>query len=262
MVRLLLVLLVLLPAGARAQTLLDAVSGSWAIGSTAECGRSPYQWTVQASDTGTTIAFRDRTGRVNSERVDAQQQDGFTTTTVASPDVRAGTRWDYRAAGAGFTVRNLSTGRQFTLVRCATSGQQQAVAAPTFSDPVALIAWLIGHSGKGFNAVDDAATGNVFSPGLRQAVRAAMLRSRQRDEPPCGADGDIILDTQEDGETQNVRLSAQPTGPDRVTVAASFDVDGYHRDRRYMTVNLDGAWKLENIIESNGSSLRRSLDCR
>ena len=256
--------MLLLPAGAKAQSVLAAVNGTWAIGSAAECARSPYEWSVQPSDGGTSIAFRDRTGRANTERVDAQQPDGFTTTTVSSPDVRAGTRWDYRRTGPDtFIVRNLATGRQFTLVRCAAAAVAvPAVATPVFTDPVALITWLIGHSGRGFNATDDGSAVNVFSPGLRDAIRRSLLRSRQAGDVPCGLDGDILLDTQEEGIVRNLRLSAAPNGPDRVAVAASYEVDGYHRDRRYLTVNLDGAWKLENINESDGSSLRRLLDCR
>ena len=263
MLRSLLIPLTLLPFPAAAQSVLNGVNGAWAIGSPAACAGSSYDWTVLSSDAATTIIFRDRAGRVNSERIDAQQQDGFTTTTISSQDVRPGTRWDYRTTSPGtFTVRNLSNGRQFTLVRCSPATHPQPVATPTFADPVALVTWLIGHSSGGFEAWDDAANANVFSPGLREALRMSFLRSRQQGEPPCGADGNIILDMQENGAAHNLRLSSRPTAPDRVTVAASFDVDGYHRDRRFMTVNLDGVWKLENIVQANGSSLRRSLDCR
>lgn len=133
---------------------------------------------------------------------------------------------------------------------------------PTFTDPAALVTWLLQHSSRDFRPEDDNASDNVFSPGLRAALRATYLRSRQRNEPPCGANGDIILDTQEEGAPANLRVSVQPTGSDRVTVATSYDIAGYHRDRRYLTINLGGVWKLENIIEADGSSLRRSLDCR
>jgi len=135
-------------------------------------------------------------------------------------------------------------------------------ATPTFTDPMALVTWLIEHSGRGFDYSNDAATVAVFSPGLRTALRASFARSRQRGEPPCGANDDIILSTQEGGAAQNLRLSAQTTAPDRTTVASSFDVDGYHRDKQFMTVNLGGVWKLENIVEIGEGSLRRSLDCR
>ena len=119
--------------------------------------------------------------------------------------------------------------------------------------------WLIGHSSHGFNPLNGAETVNVFSPGLRTAIRDNMQHSRQTDAPPCGADGDIILDTQDAGMVRGPDLTVQTTAPERVTVAGSYEVDEYHRDRRYMTVNLGGSWKLENIIESNNSSLRQSL---
>ena len=94
----------------------------------------------------------------------------------------------------------------------------QVGAIPTFTDPTALVTWLIEHSGqRGFNYANDADTANVFSPGLR----AAFARSRKVNEPPCGADGDIILDTQEGGAAQNVRLALHEAAPDRATVAAS-----------------------------------------
>ena len=137
-----------------------------------------------------------------------------------------------------------------------------SVPAPTFNDPTALVTWLITHSGHGFEARDDAATATVFSPGLRAAIRTSFARSRQRKEPPCGADGDIILDSQEPGTPENLRVSAQTTAPDRQTVAATFDIVGYHRTPKFMTVLLDGTWKVENIISADGLSLRRSLDCR
>lgn len=264
--RRLLALALLLPACAHADPLLDTVAGMWVIGSTSNCVRNPYEWTVLPFKFEATLTFHDRAGRTNTERVDTGGQDGFTTTTLSSPDVPAGTRWAYEAAGPGVVaVRNFGTGRQFTLLRCALTEhgpKLTAGPAPTFAEPLALVAWLIGHSGRGFVAVDEAANETVFSPGLRAALRASLLRSRQRDEPPCEANGDIILDTQEGGTAQNLRLSVQPTAADRAMVSASYDVDGSHRDRRYFTVNLDGVWKLENIIEANGTSLRRSLDCR
>lgn len=80
------------------------------------------------------------------------------------------------------------------------SAAARAVSTPTFTDPAALVTWLIkSNNGRGFQFVDDAATAPVFSPGLRSALLASLTRSRQRNEPPWGADGDIILDTQEDG---------------------------------------------------------------
>lgn len=134
-------------------------------------------------------------------------------------------------------------------------------AAPTFSDQVALVTWLLQHSGRDFDFSKDAATPTVFSPGLRSAIRASLARSRQVNEPPCGADGDIVLATQEFGPAENMRISAQQTATDRVTVTTSFDVVGYHRDRRFLTVNMDGIWKVENI-EADGHSLRRLLACQ
>ena len=133
--------------------------------------------------------------------------------------------------------------------------------APSFSDPTVLVAWLIKNSGAGFNVMDETANAAVLTPGLRAALRVSLARSRQRNEPPCGANGDIILGTQEEGAAQNVRLSAEATAPDRQAVSASFDIVGSHRTLKYMTVLLDGAWKVENII-SEGVSLRRSLDCK
>ena len=138
----------------------------------------------------------------------------------------------------------------------------RGTATPVFTDPIALVTWLIQQSGHGTSFSDDAANVAVFSPGLRTALRTSYARSRQRNEPPCGMDGDIILNTQEGGAAQNLRLSTQATAPDRTTVASSFDVDGYHRNQQFMTVNLGGAWKLENIVDAHGVSLRRSLDCR
>lgn len=138
----------------------------------------------------------------------------------------------------------------------------KGTAAPAFTDPVALVTWLIRNSGHGFQADDDATTASVFSPGLRATLRASLARSRQRNEPPCGADGDIILNSQEDGTPQNLRLSTRSTAPDRQTVTVSFDIVGYHRDRRFMTVLLDGTWKVDNIVDADGASLRRSLECR
>ena len=159
--------------------------------------------------------------------------------------IAVGARLSYRAA--------------VLLVAAATS--VQAAPAPTFNDPVALVGWLLRTSGHGFNALDDAADAPVFSPGLRAAVRASLTQARRTNDPPCGGDGDFILDTQENGVVRNVRLNAQATGTDRRAVSASYDVDGYHRERRFMVVLLDGAWKLENIVEANGRSLRRALGC-
>ncbi len=138
----------------------------------------------------------------------------------------------------------------------------RAAATPTFSDPAALVTWLIQHAnGNGFKPEDDAANTAVFSPGLRAALRASFARSRQRNEPPCGADGDVIVETQEFGPVTNLRVGSQPTAADRATVAASFDVVGYHRAPKFMAVLLDGTWKVENIVTADGSSLRRVLAC-
>ncbi|HEY0205172.1 MAG TPA: hypothetical protein VGC15_13600 [Acetobacteraceae bacterium] len=262
----LLAALILLPSAAPAQGLLDGMGGAWAIGSTASCVRSPYELTVTSRGANPVLSFRDQAGRVNDERVDSQREDGVSTTTLRSPDVPPGTRWTYAAMRTGaFVVHNLSNGKQFTIVRCPSSVPRPAAAgdnAPAFSDPTALVAWLLQQSSSGTNFTDDAKNADVFSPGLRAALRASAARSRREGAPPCGANGDIIRDSQETGRVENLRLSTQAAAPDRATVAASFDVDGYHRDRRFMAVNLDGAWKLENVIEADGSSLRRSLDCR
>ena len=102
----------------------------------------------------------------------------------------------------------------------------QAAPAPAFSDPVALVDWLLHNSGHGFNALDDAASAPVFSPGLRAGVRASLAQARRTNDPPCGGDGDFILNTQENGLLRNVRLSARATAADRRTVSASYDVDG------------------------------------
>lgn len=267
---LLLIALTLLPAAARAQAPLDAIAGAWAIGAVSACSGAAYDATVRAADSPPSLTFRDRAGRANVEQVIAQRPGGFTTATLASPDVAPGTRWDYAAAGPDrFEVRNLATGRRFVLLRCTgpqatphTTPRAAALPIPLFANPAELISWLLLHSGRGFDPGNVPATAPVFSPGLRAALESSYARSRRDDEPPCGAEGDILLSTQEDGAAQNIRLAVQATAPDRATVSASFDADGYHRDRRYMTVLLDGVWKLENILETDGGSLRRALDCR
>ena len=112
---------------------------------------------------------------------------------------------------------------------------------PTFSDPLSLVTWLLQHSGRDFDYTKDSTTVNVFSPGLRTALRNSFAHSRQVNEPPCGANGDIILASQEIGPVTNLRLSVEHTASDRATVSASFDIMGYHRDRQFMTVILDSA---------------------
>ena len=253
----------------RAQVSLDAIAGTWAIGNPAACTTAPYTVTVQANGTPPAIVFTDRAGNANTEDLDTIGPEGFATTTAASRNTTLGTRWTYTLAGPDrFEVRNGENGRRFNLVRC-TPGTQPAVmprtparTTPTFTDPASLVTWLLQHSGRDFDPGNDTANAAVFSPGLRAALRATFQRSRERNQPPCGANGDIILATQEAGAPENLRTSVQPTAPDRITVAASYDLLGDHRNRRYLTVNLDGAWKLENIIEADGISLRRSLDCR
>lgn len=263
MFRAVLVASTLLPLVVRAEGVLDGAAGAWAIGGGTACARSSYQLEVLPSGTGMTIRFRARSGRVNQERVDAQPGDGFTATTKASPDVPAGTRSEYTAGGpAVFVVRNLSSGRSFTLVRYPTAGARQALQqqaqppiartvptvgpAPTFSDPVALVGWLVENSARGFNASDDTQNANVLSPGLRAALRASLQRARQRGEAPCGVDADIIRAVQDDVTLGNLRLAAEPTGPDRVRVTATYDLDGSWRSWQFLTVNLDGGWKVKS----------------
>ncbi len=263
----LLIALILLPSAARAQALSDVMGGSWAIGSTSNCLRSPYEFTVTTRDASTVLSFRDQAGRINDERLDYQWEDGVNTTTLRSPDVPPGTYWTYVLTRTrAFLVRNLSNGKQFTMVPCSIGAPRLFATVeggdPTFTDPTALVAWLLQQSSQGVNFGDASKNANVFSPGLRGALRASFAQSRREDSPPCGANGDIIRDSQENGRVENLRLSTQATAPDRATVAASFDVDGYHRNRRFMVVNLDGTWKLENIVEADGKSMRRSLECR
>jgi hypothetical protein len=144
----------------------------------------------------------------------------------------------------------------------AAAGTVRAAPSPSFNDPRELVKWLVENSGRGFIATDSAANANVFSPGLRAELQTSLARSHRLNEPPCGADGDIILDSQESGTPQNLQLLVRPTAPDRQTVMASFDIVGYHRNQRFMTVLLEGSWKIENIIDTNGKSLRRLLACR
>ena len=251
---------------AYAQTSIESLDGVWAVDGPAACVTTPYRWLTSQSGDQTIVRFTDAANKVNVEQVVATQDRGFTTATLASPTVPVGARWDYTVQDRNLVlVRNLSNGRAFKLVRCVASLEQAAAvstAAPTFSDPLTLIAWLLANSGNGFEPLNDASTGNVFSPGLRDAVRSSVAHSRAVNEPPCGANGDFILETQEMGRPINTRLAVQTSAVDRAAVSASYDVDGHHRTRRYMVVNLGGAWKLENIQEANGSTLRRSLACR
>lgn len=106
-----------------ANTLLGNLAGTWAIGSTSNCARAPYELTVSRSVGGALVHFRDRAGQINIERVEEQRHDGgFTSSTIASPTVALGTRWDYTFAGNGVVVvRNLEGRRQFTLLRCSAN---------------------------------------------------------------------------------------------------------------------------------------------
>ena len=164
--------------------------------------------------------------------------------------------WSARARLLAFRKRLTLQAAILVLVVAAPT---QAASVPTFDDPVALVGWLLRNSMHGFNGLNDAASAPVFSPGLRAAVRTSLARGRQLDGPSCGGDGDFILNTQENGDLSNVRLSAQPTAVDRRTVSASYDVDSYHREQQFMVVMLDVKWKLENIMEPSGKSLRRIL---
>lgn len=134
---------------------------------------------------------------------------------------------------------------------------------PLFVDAGDLVRWLIGHAGgHGFDGTSDRANATVFSPGLRAAIRESLARSRQRGEPPCGANGDLVLDLQEYGEIRDLNLVTEKTDVDRATVRATFESVTYRRDLRFMAVRLDGIWMIENIVTSDGHSLRRSLGCR
>ena len=127
--------------------------------------------------------------------------------------------------------------------------------------------WLIEHAGgRGFDGTDDRANAAVFSPslrtGLRTALRQSLVRGRQQGQPPCGANGDVVLDMQEYGPIQGLRLMTEKTESDRATVRATSEAVGYHRDLTLMAVRLNGAWMAENIVTADGHSLRRSLACR
>ena len=87
----------------------------------------------------------------------------------------------------------LSFGAAILLVTAAATAR--AAPAPTFVDPVALVDWLLHTSGHGFDPLGDTGSAPVFSPGLRAAVSASLAHARQTNDPPCGGNGDFILDT-------------------------------------------------------------------
>ena len=147
------------------------------------------------------------------------------------------------------------------LAGSAASAQgSRPVPTPTFTDPVALVTWLVTH-GEAVQYADDRTNGSLFSPGLRTAMRASLEKASRAKEVPCGLDGNVILECQECGPAQHLRVASQATAPDRATVSASFDIVGTPRSPRFMAVLLDGTWKIENIVNAEGGSLRRQLQC-
>jgi hypothetical protein len=87
------------------------------------------------------------------------------------------------------------------------------------------------------------------------AANAAMCKSMSRGDEICGygADGDVILGTQEvapDLTYESSRFTARPAGPNAVDV--SFTVwpgqEGSQRDLRYVLVEEDGQWKVDDVF--------------
>lgn len=100
---------------AMAQTTLVELQGVWTIGPAEECPARSYSLSV----TGNQVSFRDLSGNVDMERITGFFPDGFSTVTVASAVAPVGTSWRYLVVnGATVQVRNIVTGRLFTLRRC------------------------------------------------------------------------------------------------------------------------------------------------
>ena len=101
--------------GADAQQ--PSLDGAWAVGSERACTANSYQLQTTAS----VWSFTDQKGGTNIEKVIQSGSGLYVTETVSSPSVRVGTRWEYRFQGPSRAeVRNTSTQKGFTIVRCAT----------------------------------------------------------------------------------------------------------------------------------------------
>lgn len=114
----------LMSDGARAQSWSQRLAGFWTVGERGKCALLRYE----ISDLIGELVLRDQAGQVNVETVLSRRPDTLLTQTVASPQVSVGVRWEYvQEDAATIRVRNLVSGRSFTLLRCTDLAAAQAV---------------------------------------------------------------------------------------------------------------------------------------
>ena len=98
-----------------AQVHIEALQGTWAIGPQADCAMKPYLWSIS----GDSMSFIDRLGHLNVERVVGRRFDDIASETTQSAEMPIGTQWSYHIESLDYVrVRNLQSGREFTLKRC------------------------------------------------------------------------------------------------------------------------------------------------
>lgn len=112
-------------------------------------------------------------------------------------------------------------------------------------------------------------TGSFYSQELEALVDAnlQLCDSLSRGDDICGygADGDVFLDTQEVPPSLDFdRAHFRITRAGENIVEASFNVypdmgDAYARQIRYLLVEQDSGWRVDDVMYGNGRTMRQEL---
>jgi hypothetical protein len=147
------------------------------------------------------------------------------------------------------TLRVLSL---FGLLLLAAAIPVQAIAADNSAKDfvTAIYRNYEGKEAKGL-PLDSPANRALFTPGLMQLIDADLKQAAQRKEPP-ELDGDPFVDAQ-DWDIPSFTVDVADKGPTKAEATVHFANGGQENSVTLLLVKLNNAWRIDNIVWTEGS---------
>jgi hypothetical protein len=147
------------------------------------------------------------------------------------------------------TLRVLSL---FCLILLAPAFPMRAMAADASAKDfvTAIYRNYEGKEAKGL-PLDTPANRALFTPGLMQLIEADLKQAAQSKEPPQ-LDGDPFVDAQ-DWDIPSFKVDVADKGPTKAEATVQFANGGQENSVTLLLVKLNNAWRIDNIVWTEGS---------
>jgi hypothetical protein len=140
----------------------------------------------------------------------------------------------------------------FVLCLLALTPLSQATAAdPAAKEFVtAIYRNYVGKEAKGV-PLDSPQIQTIFTPPVLQLIAADQKQSQQRNEPP-ELDGDPFVDAQ-DWDIPSFTVDVADRGPTKAEATVQFTNAGQETSVILLLVKLNNAWRIDDIVWTEGS---------